>query len=337
MARTLILGVLVASMGCWQFACRAGTASQAAPAVQSLGTPERSERGLLVLIPGPTDELSFSQALYTSAMALQAEGHDVAVVAEAATMARESLLELIERHHRQGRDIAVAAGGEFAQLITELAARHPERSYATLVGHADGARVISYCLDCIPKGGFMAGLIAARLTRNQVVGFVGGVEAVDGPEGKTFEQGVGALAPTARVLVEWTQSWFDDEQAVALARSMLERRADVLVADASAAVAVALRGAAQTHVIGWMSDISSLDRERVAASITIDTRHILRDVLARVAEGRYPGSPIIVDDSYRLWHLAGTNPAIPEATWSEIRALIESTRCTEAGCELAAP
>jgi len=74
-----------------------------------------------------------------------------------------------------------------------------------------------------------------------VVGFVGGIESIDGVEAKQFKKTLDEIDPDIKVLVHWVGSWSDIKLAQSSANKQIKQDADVLVADANIGIILAAK------------------------------------------------------------------------------------------------
>jgi len=262
-------------------------------------TSARHERSLL-LIPYRGDDLSFSEAAYRGYQTLHKAGYAIDLVQDADRLSRAQRVAAIDRHYAAGTRSFILAGAEMSAVATAEARRHPDAYFAILSGHASGPNVINYCLDCRQIGGLLAGQVAVRLSRTKMVGFIGGVQSVEGAEAERFKATVLHEAPGAKVFVDWTQSWSDQQRARTLTERQIAAGADVVVSDANVAVIAAASRYPHVKVIGWMADASPRYRN-VAASVVIDTSIVFRRFLDAVASGRFKGGDEIIEEQDKVW------------------------------------
>ncbi|CAB3745672.1 BMP family ABC transporter substrate-binding protein [Paraburkholderia humisilvae] len=267
-------------------------------------SPAAQNRFAVVLfIPYDTDDLGFSEAAYNGYLALRRSGYPVDVVSNADQMDAQQILVIIGRHHAAGVRGFILAGAELGAVTAAAAAHYPDAFFATVSGKARGSNIIDYCLDCQPLGGALAGAVAARESRSKVVGFVGGVEAVDGGEANRFRQAVLEAEPRATVLIDWTGDWGARKLATQLTEHQIRSGADIVVADANDAVIAAASRHRQVGAIGWMVD-ASRRYHNVVASVVVDTGVIFRRFVDAAATGHFVGGDYVVKESDHVWKIA---------------------------------
>ncbi|MFC0397890.1 BMP family ABC transporter substrate-binding protein [Paraburkholderia rhizosphaerae] len=267
-----------------------------------LGPAAKAAFAVVLFIPYDVDDLSFSEAAYRGCLALQRDGYRIDVVSNADQMNQKQMLASIDRYHAAGVRGFILAGAELSAATAAAAARYPRAFFATVSGTARGPNIVDYCLDCRPLGGALAGAVAARESKTKIVGFVGGVEAVDGGEANRFRQAVLDAQPGATVLIDWTGDWSARKLAAQLTERQIRLGADIVVADANDAVIAAASTHRQVRAIGWMVDASRRYRN-VVASVVVDTGVIYRRFVDAAAAGRFAGGDYVVTESDNVWQI----------------------------------
>jgi basic membrane protein A len=289
--RRLAFALLGVSMLCAIPASHAAAAYQANIA---------NNYAVVLFIPFNDNDLGFSEAVYRGYLALQHSGYRIDVVRNVARMSEKQILAIIDQRHAAGVRGFVLAGAELSAATAAAAIRYPDACFATMSGTARGANIVNYCLDSRALGGVLAGQIAAGASKTKIVGFVGGVESVDGGEAESFKRSVHIAAPDATVLIDWTGDWDDRKLAACLAQRQIRAGADIVVAAANDAVIAAVSQHRQVRAIGWMVDASSR-YHNVAASVVIDTGIIFRRFVGEAAAGHFAGGEYAVTESDNVW------------------------------------
>jgi basic membrane protein A len=256
----------------------------------------------VLFIPYDEDDLGFSEAAYRGYLALRHDGYRMDIVRRADQLDAKQILAIIGQRYATGARGFILAGAELTAATTAAAARYPDAHFATVSGTARGSNVINYCLDCRPLGGALAGSVAARASATKTVGFIGGVESVDGSEAKRFRQTVLKAFPDATVLIDWTGDWDDRQLAAQLTEHQIRAGADVVVADVNDAVIAAASRHPHVSAIGWMADASRRYRN-VIASVIVDTSVIFRRFVDDAASGRFAGGDYVVTESDNVWKI----------------------------------
>jgi basic membrane lipoprotein Med (substrate-binding protein (PBP1-ABC) superfamily) len=179
-----------------------------------------------------------------------------------------------------GYDLIFAHGFEYQDAALRAGDRFPDVTIVVSGGGkvADNVVPLIFTLE---EASYLAGMVAAGVTRSGVVGMVGGV-AIPPVQGtfRAFEAGVGAVSDEVRVLESYIGNWDDVGAAKEAAVAQLRRGADVLVHNTDAAsfgVFQAVREAVAAGGTAW-----ALGMNRNQNSVAPDV--ILGSAVIRIPE-----------------------------------------------------
>lgn len=172
------------------------------------------------------------------------------------------------------------------EAVRRVARDYPEIAFVFGSGLGPVEPNFSVFDNWIHEPGYLAGLIAGKVSESGIVGVVGGYPV---PEVNrivnAFSVGVKEANPDARVLISFINSWFDPPAAKEAALAQLDAGADVLFAERFGVIeAAAERGA---YAIGNMSDQNSLAPDTVITGPVWHMEPLVRYVIDQVAKGSY--------------------------------------------------
>lgn len=204
--RTLFVLVMIVAvlMGCTGVAPATTVAPATGGQTAADDQPAAEPLRIAVVMPSATNDLAFSQSMWEALKAVQTEmGGESAMelkysenmfkVADAGAALRE--------YASQGFDIVLGHGSQYGSLIQEVAPDFPDTVFAW------GTDVNTFGLDNVyaytpaaEQGGYVNGVLAAKLTKSKTIGVTGPVEVGDA---KTyidgFVQGVASVDPSIKV------------------------------------------------------------------------------------------------------------------------------------------
>ncbi|HFC12444.1 MAG TPA: BMP family ABC transporter substrate-binding protein, partial [Anaerolineae bacterium] len=159
------------------------------------------------------------------------------------------------------------------------------------MGEAEGISNI-YAYDAqADEGGFVNGVIAAHLTKSNVIGIVGPVEAGDAKlyiDG--FVNGVHSVNPDIDVQIAYTGSFGDTALAAETANTHIAAGADVLTGSAQQVVgAIGVAAEAGIPWLGTQQDQSPIAEDIVVATQQYDWTAMVRTILANMKANKYGG------------------------------------------------
>lgn len=241
-----------------------------------------------LITPGSIADAAWNSAAYQGLQRI----HDSLAVqishVEARTPAEQA--EALRTYAAQGYDLVFANGFEFQDAAERVSSQYPGTVFIVTSGRRARGNVAPLIFR-LEEASYLAGMVAGRLTRSNVLGFVGGIEL---PPIKAAYQGWvnGAKAVNPKVTSrEIYLNSFDDaaagrEAALALMRvgaDMFHHNADA----AALGLFQAVKERAGVYVFGANADQSSLAPDRVIGSTVIDLPHAFLLVASEVRSGRF--------------------------------------------------
>jgi basic membrane protein A and related proteins len=162
--------------------------------------------------------------------------------------------QALRRFAKDGFSPIVAVGFGQAEPLQKVAAEFPNTKFAIIDSVVDKPNVQSITFR-EEQGSFLVGLLAAKASKTGKVGFVGGMDIpLIRKFGCGYVQGVKYANPQAEVFQNMTgttgAAWRDPVKGGELARSQIDRGADVVYAAAGATGLGVLRAAADAGKLG---------------------------------------------------------------------------------------
>ncbi len=148
--------------------------------------------------------------------------------------------------------------------------------------------------DWIHEPAYLAGMIAGKITKTNVLGVVGGYPI---PEVNrlinAFIAGAKEVNPKAKVKVTFIGSWFDPPKAKEAALAQIDAGADVLYAERYGVIEACKEKG--VYAIGNLTDQSELGPKTVIASPVWDMWPLVKEVITEVSKGTFKAM------DYREW------------------------------------
>ena len=262
-----------------------------------LGASAKTFR-VAVIMPSSISDMAFSQSMYDSLLTIQEEmgkenfefvySENMFVVTDAAAAIRD--------YASEGYDLVIAHGSQYGSSLMEIAPDFPNTSFTwgtSVNTFSDKGITNIFAYEArSEEGGYVCGVLAAKLSQTGIIGVIGPIETgdaklyVDG-----FKVGVLAIKPDAQVNVNWTGSFSDVALASEAAQTHINVGADVLTGTAQMVVG-AIGVARQRGVLwfGTQADQTSLAPEVVVANQVYDWTVVLRPMIQLVKEGTMGGT-----------------------------------------------
>jgi basic membrane protein A and related proteins len=248
-------------------------------------------------MPSTISDLAWSQSMYDSLKQIQAElGEDVVELAYTENMFNVTdAAAAIRDYADNGYDLIIAHGAQYGTSLFEIAPDFPNTSFAwgtsTDTGSDQGIENVFAYEPRGDEGGYVSGVLAAKLTQSGIIGLVGPVDAgdaklhVDG-----FLAGVKDTAPEVQVNVSFTGSFGDTALAAEAANTHVKAGADILTGSSQQVVGAV--GVARDNNIPWIgiqSDQSPLAPDIVVATALYDWKGLLEDMIKMHQAGELGG------------------------------------------------
>ncbi len=265
------------------------------PAPAPAAQPAKPLR-IAVVMPSTTTDLAISQSMWEALKKIQADmGGESAVelkYSESMTKVADAGAALRD-YASQGFDIVIAHGSQYGSVVKEVAPDFPKTTFAwgNNTDTFNLPNVYAY-LPAAEQGGYVNGVMAAKLTKSKIIGVTGPVEAGDA---KTyvagFLQGVTATDPGVKVSKTWTGSFSDVALMTEAAKTHIAAGADVLTGSSQSSVG-SIGAAKEKGGILWFGtqqDQSSLAPNNVVASQQYDWTVALKKIIENRKNGKLGG------------------------------------------------
>src|SRR5215831_17419391 len=132
----------------------------------------------------------------------------------------------------RGYDLIVGVGFAQAPIMDDVARDYPNLKFAIIDGRIDLPNVASLNFK-EHEGSFLVGMIAARVTKTNKIGFVGGMDIPLIHKFETgYEEGARYASPTVQIFQNYVgvtdSAWNNPGKGKELAKAQIERGADIL-------------------------------------------------------------------------------------------------------------
>lgn len=248
--------------------------------------------------PSTVNDMAWSQSMYDALVIIQNEmgegnfefvySENMFVIADAAAAIRD--------YASQGYNLVVAHGSQYGGSLVDIAPDFPDTAFAwgsTANTFSDQGitNIFSY-QPYSEEGGYVQGVLAAKLSETGIMGVIAPIETGDAKRYKEgFEAGVLATNPDATVSVTWTGSYSDVSLAAETARTMIKAGADVLTGTSQ--MVVGAIGVAKKEGALWFGydvDQAPLAPQIVVSSVLVDWTIALRPMIASIQQGTMGGT-----------------------------------------------
>ena len=234
--------------------------------------------GVALLTSGPVSDAGWYGSAYEGIQLIE-ERFDARISHQQTTTPAE-FDEVLRAYATSGYSLIFAHGFEYQDAAVRVGQEFPEVTIVVSSGGRVADNVIPLIFE-LEEGSYMAGVVAAKMTKSGTIGMVGGV-AIPPAEATFvgFEAGAMSVDPEVQVLVNWIGSWDDVAMAKEAAVTLIRRGVDVLIHNTDAAsfgVFQAVREARESGVEVWAMGMNR-DQNDVASEV------ILGSAIIRIPE-----------------------------------------------------
>ena len=312
----LLLSLLVTACG--------GAATTAAPTSAPAPT-EKPKLKIAMLTSGPINDEGWNQTAYEGLQSLKAKGYTVANTEQVQQADQASN---IESYVNQGFDVIVGHGFEYGDSLLAAAKKHPNVHFIQIGGIATNDNLASYVFKP-GEGGYVAGTLAAHLSKSGKWGFVGAVEipTIQADE-QTYEMAIKNIKSGASVVAAYTGSWVDIPKAKEAALAQLSSGVDVILANGDNANVGAIQAVKEKGgvVIGWTRDQSHLAPDNVAMSILQRVDVLLQQAVASVEDGTFKGGNYTVGFKEGISDISEFGTMVPDEAKAAVKQAVEDVK-----------
>ena len=235
-----------------------------------------TEKIALVLSVGGVNDQSFNQGAWEGAeKAAEELGVEVSYIE---SNSDADYAQNIETAVDNGNDLVVGVGFQMADAIKTAAEAYPEQKFAiidsTYEEIPENVRCITFNEE---QSGYLTGLIAAKMTKTNVIGWIGGMDIPSCSNFYVgFEKGAKEVNKDIKVLKQFTNSFTDAAKGRVVANQMANEKADIIFMAAGGGNAGALEVVRENNIKGIGVDM---------ANNYLAPDHIVTSALKNVGEG----------------------------------------------------
>lgn len=231
-------------------------------AVSSLGLAEKKEEKGGDVVLGcawfaPVGDMGWTYA-HDEARAKVVEKYPwvTSVVSESVSMADMYTVTstMIEN---MGANIIIMNSAAYSDVAQEVAKDYPDVMVVYTEGFKHDYPNVTYYFGAIYQADYLAGLMAGALTKTNKIGFVGAMPLPQ-VNMRINAMAIGAreVNPDAKIIVKWTNSWFDPPTEVEVASALIAEGCDVTAQHQDSPAAVTTAASKKLWTFGWDADMS---------------------------------------------------------------------------------
>jgi basic membrane protein A len=231
---------------------------------------QAQELRVALVLPGPITDGTFNSAAYQGIKAAEKKYKLKVSVQENTTFAQSEAALL--QFARQGYDVVIGHGFQFGDPAKKIHKRFPKTWFIINTTKVAEAPNLASFDNRWGDAGYVAGAIAALVTKSGTVGHIGGIPVpVIKEYNEGFTTGAKRFKPNINVLSAYVGSFSDIAKGKEITLSMIERGADVVTATGNESVVGTIQAAKEKGVmaIGTAFDSASFAPDTIVTTAIV--------------------------------------------------------------------
>ncbi|GAK51967.1 nucleoside-binding protein [Candidatus Moduliflexus flocculans] len=236
---------------------------------------------------------------------------------------------VLRDYAEQKYDVILAESFNYQDATIRVAKDYPNIKFATATGFKTKASGFDDVTDNhavydwpAHQVGYLTGMLAAYMSKNNHVGFVGGFEVPDiVRQAEGFKDGARAVKPDIQIGVIYTGSWVDTVKGQESAISLIDLGADVIgqAADGPGVGAILACQSRGAYAIGYVADQNHIAPKHVLTSVTLVKQAAYKTMIQDVMDGKFESKPYLFDLIQGGVDLAPYHDLVPEDIQQKIQ------------------
>ncbi len=171
---------------------------------------------------------------------------------------------------QQGNKIIFGTSFGFMEPMLKVAAEFPDVKFEHATGYKTAPNMRIYDASFY-QDTYMAGIVAAHMTKTNTLGFVGSFPIPEVLRNiNAFTLGAQSVNPNITTKVVWVNTWFDPPKESEAAQSLINQGADVLLQNTDSTAVLQTAEKNGKFAFGWDSDMSAFAPNAHLASAIVD-------------------------------------------------------------------
>ena len=225
---------------------------------------------------------------------------------------------VIREFAASGHKVVFATSFGYMNYVERVARQFPNVTFLHATGYKSGKNFAPYNARFY-EGRYLNGVIAGRMTKSNVLGYVGAFPIPEVLQGiNAFTLGARSVNPKAEVRVIWVNAWYDPGKEREAAMTLISQGADMVTHHTDSTATVQAAEERGVHAFGYHSDMSKYGPK---AHLTATTHH-WGDFYTKTVQEVLAGTwkPVRVWGGFKedMVRLAPLNPAVP----ADVRAQV---------------
>ncbi|NJM73941.1 MAG: BMP family ABC transporter substrate-binding protein [Scytonema sp. RU_4_4] len=212
----------------------------------------------------------------------------------------------------EGNKLIFTTSFGYMNSTLKVAKDFPNVHFEHCSGYKRAVNVGTY-LGRIEEPRYLTGMIAGKITKSNVIGFVASYPIPEVIRGiGAFTQGLRETNPKAKVRVVWVQSWYDPAKEREAAQALVNLGADVLAQHTNSAAPIQLAEEKGIYAFGYNTDMSRFGAKAHLTSALNKWGKFYTDKALAVINGSWKSEEVWYGIAQGMVDISPLNLVIPQ-------------------------
>jgi simple sugar transport system substrate-binding protein len=221
---------------------------------------------------------------------------------------------------QQGNKLIFTPSFGYMEPTLKVARDFPDVKFESITGYKTAANVATANARYY-EGRYLAGVLAGRMTKTHVAGYVAGLPIPEVLQGiDAFMLGMRSVNPKAQLKVVWLNAWFDPARERDAAMSLFNQGADVLAFHTASDAVMRAAQERGKMAIGYHSDMRNAGPQAQIGAVTHHWGAYYTQRARAVLDGSWKPSNTWGGVKEGMIRIEGFGPQVPQRVRDEVLA-----------------
>lgn len=188
---------------------------------------------------------------------------------------------------QQGHELIFTTSFGYMNPTLKVARQFPKVKFVHITGYKKAPNV-SFANARFYEGRYLAGVLAGKMTKSNVAGYVGAFPIPEVLQGiNAFTRGMRSVNPKAEVKVVWVNSWFDPGKERDAALTLIGQGADIITHHTDSHAVVQAAEEKGKHAVAYHSDMQKFGPNAQLAAVTHHWGDYYTEAAKQVIDGTW--------------------------------------------------
>ncbi len=193
---------------------------------------------------------------------------------------------------QQGNKLIIATSFGFMNPALKVAEEFPDVKFEHATGYKTAKNLSTYNARFY-EGRYLAGMIAGKMTKTNVLGYAAAFPIPEVLQGiNAFTLGARAVNPKVQVKVVWANAWYDPGKERDAANTLIGQGADVLHHHTNSTAVVAAAEEKGKKVVAYHSNMAQVGPKAQIAAVTHHWDKFYTERAQAVIDGKWDVKPV---------------------------------------------